>query len=104
MLTPFCSELGKEGAPKFMAMFIDEHHDVLSCPPDRKTSWKRLARWASDQEMPLYLLSATAPPILQKKLLDPYHMKPENMAFIRSPTNRQEIGLHTISVNGDSGL
>lgn len=85
-------------------MFIDEHHDVLSCPPDRVASWKRLARWASDQEMQLYLLSATAPPTLQQKLLDPYNMKPENTAFIRSPTNRQEIGLHTIPVNGEAGL
>lgn len=93
-----------EGVPKFTAMFIDEHHDVLSCPPDREASWKRLARWASDQEMQLYLLSATAPPILQQKLLDPYNMTPENTAFIRSPTNRQEIGLHTISVNGETGL
>lgn len=101
---PFCSKLSKEGAPKFTAMFIDEHHDVLSCPPDRETSWKRLARWASDQEMQLYLLSATAPPTLQQKLLDPYNMKPENTAFIRSPTNRLEIGLHTIPVNGETGL
>lgn len=94
----------KEGAPRFTAMFIDEHHDVLSCPPDHVASWKRLARWASDQEMPLYLLSATAPPILQQKLLDQYNMKPGHTAFIRSPTNRQEIGLHTIPVNEVSGL
>lgn len=85
-------------------MFIDEHHDVLSCPPDRVASWKRLARWASDQEMQLYLLSGTAPPMFQQKLLDPYNMKPENTAFIRSPTNRQEIGLHTIPVSGEAGL
>ena len=104
MLTPFYSKLIEEGTPKFTAMFIDEHHDVLSCPPDRAASWKRLARWASDQGMQLYLLSATAPPILQQKLLDPYNMKPENTAFIRSPTNRQEIGLHTISVNRETGL
>lgn len=100
----FCSKLAEEGTPKFTAMFIDEHHDMLSCPPDRRVSWKRLSRWASDQEMQLYLLSATAPPILQQKLLDPYNMKPENTAFIRSPTNRHEIGLHTISVDGETGL
>ena len=103
-IDPFYSKLIKEGAPKFTAMFIDEHHDMLSCPPDRVASWKRLARWASDQEMPLYLLSATAPPILQQKLLEPYNMKPENTAFVRSPTNRREIGLHTIPVNGAPGL
>lgn len=97
---PFYSKLTEEGTPKFTAMFIDEHHDVLSCPPDRVASWKKLACWASEQEMPLYLLSATAPPILQQRLLDPYNMKPSNTAFIRSPTNRREIGLHTIPVNG----
>lgn len=85
-------------------MFIDEHHDVLSCPPDRQVSWKRLARWASVQEIQLYLLSATAPPVLQQRLLDPYNMTKENTALIRSPTNRQEIGLHTIPVNGAAGL
>lgn len=93
-----------EDAPKFTAMFIDEHHDKLSCPPDREAVWKRLARWASDQEIPLYLLSATAPPTLQQKLLDPYCLKPEITAFIRSPTNRQEIGLHTVSTRGETGL
>ena len=101
---PFCSKLFKEGTPKFTAMFIDEHHDVLSCPPDRVASWKRLARWASEQEIPLYLLSATAPPALQQALLDPYNMKPANTAFIRSSTNRQEIGLHTMPVSGAGGL
>lgn len=101
---PCCSKVTAESVPKFTAMFIDEHHDVLSCPPDREGSWKRLARWASDQEMQLYLLSATAPPVLQQKLLGPYNMKPENTALIRSPTNRQEIGLHTVSLNGETGL
>lgn len=100
----FYSQLTMEGGPKFTAMFIDEHHDMLSCPPDREASWKRLACWASDQEMPLYLLSATAPPPLQQKLLDPYCMTPQNTAFIRSPTNRKEIGLHTIPVRGETGL
>lgn len=104
MFDPFYSKLAKEGTAKFTSMFIDEHHDVLSCPPDREASWKRLACWASVQEMPLYLLSATAPPVLQQKLLDRYNMKPESTAFIRSPTNRQEIGLHTITVNGETGL
>lgn len=103
-IDPFFSKLNKKGAPKFTAMFIDEHHDALSCPPDRKANWKRLARWASDQEMQLYLLSATTPPTLQQNLLDPYNMKPENTALIRSPTNRLEIGLHTIPVNGETGL
>ncbi|KAF8131379.1 hypothetical protein EV363DRAFT_1329892 [Boletus edulis] len=100
----FCDSLTMKGTPKFTAMFVDEHHDKLSCPPDREAVWKRLACWASDQEFPLYLLSATAPPTLQQKLLDPYCLKPENTAFIRSPTNRQEIGLHTISTQGETGL
>jgi hypothetical protein len=101
---PLSSQLIKEGAPKFTAMFIDEHHDLLSCPPDREASWKKLACWTSDQEMPLYLLSTTAPPTLQQKLLNPYNMKPANTAFIRSATNKQEIGLHTISMQGETGL
>lgn len=103
MLTS-CSQLDKEGTPTFTALFVDEHHDLLTCPPDRETSWKKLASWVADQDMPIYLLSATAPPALQQKLLEPYGLKSENTAFIRSSTNRQEIGLHTIYMQGETSL
>ena len=71
-IVPFSSKLLKESAWKFKAMFIDKHHDVLSCPLDHKASWKkRLVHWASDKKMELYLLSAVAPSVIQQRLLVP---------------------------------
>ena len=99
----FFRQLIKESM-QFTAMCIDEHHDILSCPQDHDTSWKRLAQWACDKNMQLYLLSATAPPILQQKLLDPYDMNLQDTAFIWFPTNWQKIRLHTIPVSRETGL
>jgi superfamily II DNA helicase RecQ len=91
-----CRMLSEKGAPKFTCMVVDEHHDQLGCPTDRKRSWRQLANFAGLSNMPVILLSATAPPTLLKKFLDIYSMHKDRTALIRGTTNRPEIGLHAI--------
>lgn len=82
--------------PKFTHIFVDEHHDQLDCPRDRQKAWKTLAECASTMDMPIILLSGTAPPCLEQPLMKPYGLSHTGTAFVRSSTNRPEIGLHTI--------
>ncbi|KAF8425824.1 hypothetical protein L210DRAFT_986547 [Boletus edulis BED1] len=82
--------------PKFTHIFIDEHHDQLDCPTDRRKAWKMLAERASLMEMPIILLSGSVPPDLEKPLMKAYGLSQTETAFVRSSTNRPEIGLHTI--------
>lgn len=91
--------LARENTPTFTALFVDEHHDQLGCPKDRCASWKKLAKWASTSEMPIFLLSASAPPRLEKRLLKTYQLREGTTTFIRSTTQRAEIGIHTIYLN-----
>ena len=46
--------------------------------------------------MPIILLSATAPPSLENRLLKTFWLDPNHTAFLRSTTNRPEIGFHVI--------
>lgn len=48
--------------------------------------------------MPIFLVSATAPPSLQDYLLKKFKLEARHTAFIRGPTNRPEIGLHTLRI------
>lgn len=82
--------------PKFTHIFVDEHHDQLDCPKDRRKAWKRLAECASSMDMPIILLSGSAPPDLERPLIRTYGLSQTETAFVRSSTNRPEIGLHTI--------
>ena len=91
--------LSRENAPRFTAIFVDEHHDQLGCPGDRKDAWKTLSLWASIKLVPIILLSATAPPCLEKRLLRNYKLRMGSTAFIRSGTDRPEIGLHTVQLD-----
>ncbi|KAF8431214.1 hypothetical protein L210DRAFT_3651281 [Boletus edulis BED1] len=80
----------------FTTMFVDEHHDQLSCPPDRVNAWNKLSTWAASEKMPIVLLSATAPPSLENRFLQTFWLDPNHTAFLRSMTNRPEIGFHVI--------
>lgn len=82
--------------PKFTHIFVDEHHDQLDCPKDRRKAWKMLAEQASVMDMPIILLSASVPPGMERPLMQTYGLSQTKTAFIRSSTNRPEIGLHTI--------
>lgn len=46
--------------------------------------------------MPIILLSATAPPSLENRLLQTFWLDSKHTAFLRSVTNRPEIGFHAI--------
>ena len=82
--------------PKFTHIFVDEHHDQLDCPKDRQKAWRMLAERASFMDMPIILLSGSVPPGLEEPLMQTYGLSQTETAFIRSSTNRPEIGLHTI--------
>ncbi|KAI9456767.1 P-loop containing nucleoside triphosphate hydrolase protein, partial [Boletus coccyginus] len=49
--------------------------------------------------MPVILLSATNPPSLQCQMLTNFGLREDRTAFIRSPTNRAELGLHVIRLD-----
>ncbi|KAG6373122.1 hypothetical protein JVT61DRAFT_6725 [Boletus reticuloceps] len=103
--TPSC--LSSTDHPKFTHLFIDKCHDTLTCLKDRQTAWKKFTEWATALNIPIFLLSATIPPKLQKKPLKRYGMRIRDTSIIRSPTNQPEIGLHTINVaplSPDHGL
>lgn len=96
--------MARKDAPQFTAMVVDEHHDQLSCPKDRETAWKNLSTWAAKAKMPIILLSATSPPCFQQKFIQNFHLESGSTAFVRSPTNRPEIALHTIHLNPDHAV
>ena len=77
---------------------MDEHHDQLCCPPERKVAWKKLALWASVRHVPIILLSATAPPRFESTLLSRYQLRVGSTAFVRSRTDRPELGFHTVQL------
>ena len=85
--------------PKFKVLFINKHHDQLGCPWKQKNIWKRLAYWAAQQGIPILLLSDTASPRLEKKLLANYMLTQHTTAFIWSVIDRLKIGLHTMALN-----
>ncbi|KAG6371361.1 P-loop containing nucleoside triphosphate hydrolase protein [Boletus reticuloceps] len=91
--------LAGRASPKFTALFVDEHHDQLGCPPNQREAWRRLAEWASTARMPILLLSATAPPSLMYVLLRRYGLQDSSTEVIRGSTDRPEIGLHAIHLN-----
>ncbi|KAI9459287.1 hypothetical protein HD554DRAFT_2041944 [Boletus coccyginus] len=90
--------LARTDRPRFTHLFVDECHDILTCPKDRQIAWRKFTEWATAMNIPIFLLSATIPPKLQKKLLKKYSMRIRDTAIVRSPTNRPEIGLHTIKI------
>lgn len=91
-------------AAKFTHVIIDEHHDHIICPEDRKDAWRQLADWTSRVNMPVILLSGTNPPALQHQILANFGLREDHTAFIRSPTNRSELGLHVIRIDPFAGL
>lgn len=91
-------------AANFTHMIIDEQHDHITCPEDRKDAWHQLTDWTSRVNMPVILLSGTNPPSLQRQILANFGLREDHTAFIRSPTNRSELGLHVIHLDSFAGL
>lgn len=81
---------------KIKRVFIDEFHDMIRCHPDRKPRWQALAKKCSQLSVQIILLSATCPPSMTDQLLKPFTLQQQTVAFIRGPTDREEIGLHYV--------
>ncbi|KAI9461354.1 hypothetical protein HD554DRAFT_2176321 [Boletus coccyginus] len=88
------SLLGK----KVCRVFVDEYHDILHCHPDRAPQWCSLAYKFAACCAKIVLLSVTFPPQLVEKLIKLYNLVENDLAIIRGPTDRLEIGLHATQV------
>ncbi|KAG1844369.1 hypothetical protein F4604DRAFT_1937570 [Suillus subluteus] len=82
----------------FTKMFIDEHHDILVCHPDRKEPWHRLAAQFSRWPKQINLLSATSPPANTAAYLKVFSLELNEVLIYRTCTDRPEIGLHVLRI------
>lgn len=93
------SLLSSPTGEKFTKVFIDEFHDVVNGHPDRFERWKTLGQQFVRLNTMFVLMSATAPPHLLDDYIKPLGLNAHEITESRSPTNRPEIGMHTIRVS-----
>lgn len=94
------SFITSEKGLKYNTIFVDECHDVIRCPPDRETTWISAAQKLGKRPWRMVLVSATLPPDITSKVLSKYDVKENKFTMIRGPTDRQNLGLHTVEVQG----